>query len=198
MVIFGVALVCAATNLKCSIIGCGAVGAELADHAQHHRLGLRALELDLALAEIGLDAVELAEEVVVPEGAAELAVGDRFEADLFLLADDLLDLAVLDRLELVGADLAALAFRPRLLQRGGTQQAADMIGAERRLGAGHDYAASLSIVVPAQAGAHIPATVIMGPRFRGDDTEQTLRTPCYSAAASAAACFCSTKSYRTS
>ena len=40
-------------------------------------IGLRsaALELDLALAEIGLDAVELAEEIVVPEGAAEFAVG---------------------------------------------------------------------------------------------------------------------------
>jgi hypothetical protein len=51
-------------------------GAELADHAQHHRLGLRALERDLALPEIGLDAVELAEEVVVPERAAVFAVGD--------------------------------------------------------------------------------------------------------------------------
>ena len=63
-----------------------AVAAELADDAQHHRLGLRALELDLALAEIGLDAVEPPEEVVVPERAAELAVGDRLEPDVLLLA----------------------------------------------------------------------------------------------------------------
>ena len=89
-----------------------AVGAELADHAQHHGLGLRSLELDLALAEIGLDAVELAEEVVVPERAAELAVGDRPEADLLLLLDDLRDLAVFDRRELVRGDLAALAPSP--------------------------------------------------------------------------------------
>ena len=74
--------------------------AELAGDAQHHRLRLRALELDLALAEIGLDAVERAEEIVVPERAAEFAVGDGFQPDLFLLLDDALDLAVLDRLEL--------------------------------------------------------------------------------------------------
>src|SRR5882724_905593 len=95
--------------------GMRAIGAELADHAQHHRLGLRALELDLALAEIGLDAVELAEEVVVPERAAKLAVGNGFEPDLLLARDDLCDLAILDRRELIGADLAALALRPRLL-----------------------------------------------------------------------------------
>ena len=59
-------------------------------------LGCASLELDLALAKIGLDAVERAEEIVVPEGAAEFAVGDRLEADLLLLVDDLLDLAVLD------------------------------------------------------------------------------------------------------
>ena len=76
-----------------------AEGAELAGHAQHHGLRLRSLELDLALAEIGLDAVELAEEVVVPEGAAELAVGDGLEPDLLLLADDVRDLAVFDRLQ---------------------------------------------------------------------------------------------------
>src|SRR5215471_18586411 len=114
-----------------------AVGAELTDHAQHHRLGLRALEFDLALAEIGFDAVELAEKVVVPEGAAELAVGDGLQAHLFLLFDDGGDLAVFDRAQLVGADLATLALGARVLQGGWTQQAADVIGAEWRFGAGH-------------------------------------------------------------
>ena len=57
--------------------GMRAFGAELANDAQHHRLGLPALELDLALAEIGFDAAELAEKVVVPKCAAEFAVGDR-------------------------------------------------------------------------------------------------------------------------
>ncbi len=115
-----------------------AVGAERAYHPQHHRLGLRALELDLALAQIGFDAVELAEEVVVPEGAAELAVGDRPQADVFLLPDDFFDLAVFDCLQVIRADLAALVLRPRLLKDGGPQQAADVISAERRVGARHD------------------------------------------------------------
>src|SRR5262249_52845304 len=117
--------------------GMRALGAELADHAQHHRLGLRALELDLALAEIGLDAGKLAEEVVVPKRAAELTVGARSRPDVLLLADRRLDLAVLDRRELGGGDLAALALLARRLQRRRAQEATHVIGAERRLGAGH-------------------------------------------------------------
>ena len=50
-------------------------------------------------ASIDLDAVELAEEIEVPPGAAELAVGRQLQADILLLLDDLLDLAVLDLLE---------------------------------------------------------------------------------------------------
>ena len=115
-----------------------AVATELADHAQHHGLGLRALELDLALAEIGFDAVELAEEIVVPKGAAKLAVGHGTKPRFLLLADHGLDLAVFDRLEFFGGDLAALALGARLLEGGGTQEAPDMIGAKRRLGAWHD------------------------------------------------------------
>jgi hypothetical protein len=114
-----------------------AVAAERAYDAQHHGLGLRALKLDLALAQIGLDAGELAEKIVVPEGAAKFAVGDRRKSGLLLLANDRGDLAVLDRLELVGADLAALALRARVFERGRAQQAADVVGAERRLDAGH-------------------------------------------------------------
>ena len=47
----------------------------------------------------------------MPPGAAELAVGRELEADLLLLLDDLLDLAVFDRLELrvVISPLACLA-----------------------------------------------------------------------------------------
>jgi hypothetical protein len=41
-----------------------------------------------------LDAVEPPEKVEVPPGAAELAVGDRLQADLLLLLDDRADLAV--------------------------------------------------------------------------------------------------------
>jgi hypothetical protein len=117
--------------------GMRAVGAELANDAQHHRLGLRALKLDLALAEIGFDARKLAEKVVVPKRAAELAVGGGSQPDVLLPADDRLDLAVFDRGELGGADLAALALAARRFERGGAQQAAHVIGAKGRLGAGH-------------------------------------------------------------
>ena len=112
--------------------------AELARHAQHHRLRVRALEFDLALAEIGLDAVKLAEEIVVPEGAAEFAVGDDLQADVFLLLDDLFDFAVFDRFQGIGVDLAALALGARVFQRRGAQQAADMVGAEGGCGALHE------------------------------------------------------------
>ena len=52
-------------------------------------LGLRAVKLDLALAEIGFDAVELAQKIV-PEYAAELAVSDGLEAERLLLRDGVL------------------------------------------------------------------------------------------------------------
>ena len=73
----------------------------------------------------------------MPPGAAELAVGRELEAELLLLLDDLFDLAVLDGLELGRRDRALFALGARLLQRGGTQEAADMIGAERRFGSLH-------------------------------------------------------------
>src|SRR5580698_10151942 len=68
----------------------------------------------------------------MPPGATELAVGDGLQPGRLLLLDDVFDLAVFDRLERVGADLAFGAFLPRRFQRGRTQQAADMIGAVGR------------------------------------------------------------------
>ena len=82
---------------------------------------------------VDLDTVEHAEEIEMPPGPAELAVGGELEADLFLLPDDLLDLAVLDLLELGRVDRALLALRARVLDRRGAQDAADMIGAKWRL-----------------------------------------------------------------
>jgi len=72
--------------------------AELSGDAQHHRLRVRTLELDLALAEIGFHAVEAPKEIVVPEGAAEFAVGDRLQPNVLLPLDDLDDLVVFDGL----------------------------------------------------------------------------------------------------
>ena len=59
--------------------------AELSGDAQHHRLGIDALELDLALAKIGLDAGQAPKEIIIPERAAEFAVADGFQPDLFLV-----------------------------------------------------------------------------------------------------------------
>ena len=59
------------------------------------------------------------------------------QAGGLLLFDDALDLAVLDRLERGGVDLAFGTTLARLLQGGGPQQAADMVGAKRRFGSLH-------------------------------------------------------------
>src|SRR5450759_2979499 len=121
--------------------------AERAYDTQHHRL--RALEFDLALAEIGLDAIETPQEIVIPERAAEFAVGDGFQADVFLAFDDGRNLAVFDGLELIAGDFATLAFRARLFQRQGAQQAADVIRAEggRRSGAHFPHTSSASSTI---------------------------------------------------
>ena len=86
---------------------------------------------------VDFHAVEHAEKIEMPPRAAELAVGRDFEPDLLLLFDDLLDLAVFDLLELSRAELALFPFRARFFQRCGAQQAADDVGAKRRLGSGH-------------------------------------------------------------
>src|SRR5262249_18982910 len=76
---------------------------------------------------------------------AEFAVGDRLQPDAFLFFDGVLDLAVLDRFELIGADFAFGALLARRLERRRPQQAADMIGAKRRLGAlGHWFCSPYS------------------------------------------------------
>ena len=73
----------------------------------------------------------------MPPRAAEFAVGRELQPDLLLLLDDLLDLAVLDLLQLGGRDRALLALGARVLECRGAQKAADMIGAEWRLGPLH-------------------------------------------------------------
>ena len=99
--------------------------------------GLHALKLDAVIELVDLDAVEHAVEIEMPPRAAEFAVGRDLEPDFLLLLDDLLDLAVLDLLELRRGDLALFALGARFLQRRGAQNAADHVGAERRLGSRH-------------------------------------------------------------
>src|SRR6476469_97085 len=105
---------------------------DLAGHADRARLRLYALELDAVVELVNLDIVHHPVEIEVPPRAAEFAVGDGFQADLFLLLDDLDDLAVLDLLELRGRDLVLLAPGARVLHGRGTQDGADVVGAERR------------------------------------------------------------------
>ena len=81
---------------------------------------------------VQVDALQPAEKIEMPEGAPEFTIGRELHADVFLLLDQLLDLFVLDRLELRGRDLALLALGARLLQALGAQEAADLVGAERR------------------------------------------------------------------
>jgi hypothetical protein len=78
--------------------------------------------------------IEPPEKIEMPPRAAELTVGDRLQADLFLLLDDARDLAVLDLGQRGGVDLARGVASARLLDGFGAQQAADVIGAEGRLG----------------------------------------------------------------
>ena len=95
---------------------------------EHRMAGEADLAVDLDRLGLGLDAVEFdrrrgdeihalqtAEEIEMPPGPAELAVGDELEPDLLLLGDDVLDLAVLDRLERGGVDLALGVPLARLL-----------------------------------------------------------------------------------
>src|SRR5262249_17894818 len=105
-------------------------------------LGLQPLKLDLTFPEVSFHPVELPEKIVVPERSPELAVGDRLQSDLLLLADHLLDLAVLDGRELLGSELAALALGACLLESGRPQETADVISAKRRLGAWHELSSA--------------------------------------------------------
>ena len=86
----------------------GMVGGEvqLAGHLQALGLGLDAVELDAVVEHDALAAGQVPEEIEVPPGAAELAVGGELQAHLLLLLEDLPDLLVLDLLQLVGVDRA--------------------------------------------------------------------------------------------
>src|SRR5262249_3110479 len=79
------------------------------------------------------DAVELVDEVHVPRRAAELAVRREVEPDLLLLADDLANRLVLDPAQLDVVDATLRVLLARFEQPLRAQQAADVVGAERRL-----------------------------------------------------------------
>ncbi|MCY1541485.1 hypothetical protein D9M68_771810 [compost metagenome] len=77
--------------------------------------------------DVGLHAAELVEEVDVEVGAAELAVGDALQADVFLEADDLGDGLVFDLAQLLGRDLALGFLLACFEQVLGAQEAAHVV-----------------------------------------------------------------------
>ena len=83
-------------------------------------------------AALGLDALELRQEVDVEIGAAELAVGDAAQAQVLLELDDAADRVVLHAAQRRGVDGAGLVLLARIEQRLGAQEAADVVGAKRR------------------------------------------------------------------
>src|SRR5262249_56028293 len=95
--------------------------------------------------------------------AADVALAYRLGPYFLLLADDLLDLAILDLLQLLGRDLAFLTARARRLERLRAQQAADVVGAIRRLRSFHgspfpDYRRPTTNVKgpPSALSSHLP------------------------------------------
>ncbi len=110
---------------------------DLAGDLDRTRLGLHTLELDAVVELVDLDVVHHPVEIKMPPGAAEFAVSDGFEPHLFLLLDDLDDLAILDFFQLGRVDLALLTLGARVLDRRSAQNAADMVGAKWWLGPLH-------------------------------------------------------------
>ncbi len=80
-----------------------------------------------------IDAVEAVQKVDVPPVAAELAVRDRLQPDVFLELDDVADVLVLGVLQLRGRDLAFLGLGARLVELFRPKKAAYVISTERRL-----------------------------------------------------------------
>src|SRR6185295_6494512 len=131
----------AGADLRPQVLEVGALDvldvADLVDHAHHRRRELlAAVGLLDGRRNVGLDAGELLEKVDVEVGAAELAVGDAAQPHVLLEADDLGDRVVLDGAQLRGRDLALGAALARVEQAPGPEEAADVIGAKRRLRAG--------------------------------------------------------------
>ena len=78
------------------------------------------------------DPTEGVDEVHVPGGPPELAVGGRLQAHLLLHPYRPDDLVILDRAQVSGRDPARGEIIAGLMQPGRAEQAADVVGAERR------------------------------------------------------------------
>ena len=138
MVIFGTALAHVAGDEAVVVHHHRLVPADLPGDTQRKRQRQAALELHLLLRLIELDAIQPGNEIEVPEGAPVLAVGRGAQPDLLLPADRRRDAAVLHGAQRVGRQRAGLARGAGLGQLARAQQAAHMVGAERRQAARPD------------------------------------------------------------
>ena len=100
-------------------------------HAVTMRLGFAEAHI---LGHLDRDAGDAGAGEAVGIGAApELAVGDDLQPDVLLQLDDVADRVVLDRGQPFAVELAGGVLLPRAQQFRRAQQAADMLGAERRI-----------------------------------------------------------------
>ena len=132
-----------------------AEGDLVAEH-QLSALGLGALELDRPRFGVDvLDVLQALQEVEVPHGATELAIGDGLEARLLLLLHQVRDGGVLGSGQLLARDDSGGEIGARLFERLGAQEAADDVICVGRVGDGHGCV--LSSLVLRWKGCHRPA-----------------------------------------
>jgi hypothetical protein len=94
-------------------------------------------ELDLQVLRCSRDTAEPVDEVHVPGGAAELAVGGRLQTDVLLHRDHIADRVVLDHAQLLVGDASGGVVVARLQQPPRAQQASDVVRPERWCGPAH-------------------------------------------------------------
>ena len=105
-------------------------------------------------ATLGLDARELLQKINVEIGPPEFAVGNAFETETFLKADDVANGHVFHLAQLRPRNLALAVSLARIEQCSGAQKAADMIGAKGRFGASAHACASSSFKSVGRAAAY--------------------------------------------
>ena len=135
MVIFGMSLVWARMNSKSGDVDRLRPAHAAPDHGDRLRGALAGRAALRVRAADGVDAdvAELAVEEAVIGAAAEFAVGRELQSDALLQRERVLDGLVFGRGQRGLVDFAAREFRAQIEQRLGAEQAADVLGAERRL-----------------------------------------------------------------
>ena len=87
---------------------------------------------------VGFHATHLLQKINMEISAAEFAIGDGFQAHIFLELDDFADGLVFDHTQLLGRDLALGFLLASLQQISRAQKAADMVEAGGYVWRGHE------------------------------------------------------------